>query len=167
MTAVVVETKPNNEVVNNQYDDIIQENVIDKTTENIETKKFDPVKGTILISEKLKDALATGSKEWGRSKIMIVGEGRAGKTALANSIIGKSFKETDSTLGINQFTCSINQISKGKGDWSISKSHDKEFEAAIAHMIIHNKEKSKGNNKPNDISIELNKNKRNIKMIEI
>ena len=31
-----------------------------------------------------------------RSKIMIVGEGCAGKTAFANSIIGKKFEETDS-----------------------------------------------------------------------
>ncbi len=35
----------------------------------------------------MKEALSQGKKEWGRSKIMIVGEGRAGKTALSNSIL--------------------------------------------------------------------------------
>jgi septin family protein len=55
----------------------------------------------------MKDALTQGKKEWRRSKIMIVGEGRAGKTALANSILGRSYENLDSTIGINEFTCSI------------------------------------------------------------
>ena len=42
-------------------------------------------------------------KELRRSKIMIVGEGCAGKTAFANSIIGKKYEETESTVGINTF----------------------------------------------------------------
>lgn len=55
----------------------------------------------------LEEAFKMGKKAWGRSKIMIVGEGRAGKTALANSIIGQSFQDTSSTVGINLFTCDI------------------------------------------------------------
>lgn len=31
--------------------------------------------------------------KWGRSKIMIVGEGRAGKSALANSLLGKTLPQ--------------------------------------------------------------------------
>ena len=41
--------------------------------------------------QSIKDALQKGSKPWHRSKIMIVGEGGAGKTALTNSIMGKLF----------------------------------------------------------------------------
>ncbi len=44
---------------------------------------------------------------WGRSKIMIVGEGRAGKSALSNSLLGKAFSSTESTIGISQMTCMI------------------------------------------------------------
>jgi len=53
----------------------------------------------------MQKALQQGEKEWGRSKIMIVGEGQAGKTAVANSIVGTPFTETSSTVGINQLSC--------------------------------------------------------------
>ncbi|MFX8569923.1 hypothetical protein ABTM09_20770, partial [Acinetobacter baumannii] len=61
------------------------------------------------------EALKKGSKAWNRSKIMIVGEGRAGKTALANSIIGRKFEETTSTIGIEQFTCDVKVEGIGVG----------------------------------------------------
>ena len=54
-----------------------------------------------------------GFKKWERSKIMVVGEGRAGKTALTNSIIGRPFVETSSTIGINELTCDIKYASAG------------------------------------------------------
>ena len=57
-----------------------------------------------------------GFKKWERSKIMVVGEGRAGKTALTNSIIGKPFVETSSTIGINELTCDIKYASAGAGN---------------------------------------------------
>ncbi|KAJ1409647.1 hypothetical protein B484DRAFT_468763, partial [Ochromonadaceae sp. CCMP2298] len=59
------------------------------------------------LSEQIAQAAKRGPKPWGRSKIMIVGEGRAGKSALANSIIGRPFSQTESTVGINQLTCDI------------------------------------------------------------
>ncbi len=56
---------------------------------------------SVLLDSKQAIALALqyGKKEWLRSKIMIVGEGRAGKTALANSITGNQFEQTTSTIG--------------------------------------------------------------------
>jgi GTPase SAR1 family protein len=36
---------------------------------------------------------------WNRSKIMLVGQGRAGKTALARSMMVEPFRETPSTIG--------------------------------------------------------------------
>jgi len=47
----------------------------------------------------LHQALQQGTRAWNRSKIMIVGDGRAGKTALANSIMGEEFAHTESTIG--------------------------------------------------------------------
>jgi GTPase SAR1 family protein len=41
---------------------------------------------------------------WNRSKIMLVGQGRAGKTALANNLMGKDLEEdTESTIGAKKF----------------------------------------------------------------
>ena len=47
---------------------------------------------------------------------MIVGEGCAGKTAFANSIIGKTFEETESTVGIDTFLCSVTHAALSKSD---------------------------------------------------
>jgi GTPase SAR1 family protein len=47
---------------------------------------------------------------------MVVGEGRAGKTALCNSIMGKVFDEKiESTIGINELTCDIKTAFVGQG----------------------------------------------------
>lgn len=81
-------------------------------------------------------ALLKGKSEWGRSKIMIVGEGRAGKSAFANTIIGRPFSDTESTVGINQLTCDIKYASIGSGNgWAESKRPERELEAAVAVMV--------------------------------
>jgi GTPase SAR1 family protein len=92
----------------------------------------------------LREAINQGKKEWGRSKIMIVGEGRAGKTALANSILGKSYENLNSTVGINEFTCSIGYASVGNAKskevnfWKELKDQkkSKELENAVARLIF-------------------------------
>ena len=58
-----------------------------------------------------------------------------GKTALANTLIGRSFEDTPSTIGITQFTCDIKYANVGSGKWSEYEKPDKEMEAAIAEMI--------------------------------
>ena len=81
-------------------------------------------------------ALKKGTKKWGRSKIMIVGDGRAGKTALANSIMGEEFAHTESTIGINQMTCDVKFAEVGKeGQWDEYTKPDKELEAALAKIV--------------------------------
>ena len=86
--------------------------------------------------EQIEQAMKKGRKPWGRSKIMIVGEGRAGKTALSNSIIGKPFEDTESTVGINQLTFDVKYTSLGQGTWNEYVKPEKEFEAAIASMVM-------------------------------
>ena len=68
---------------------------------------------------------------------MIVGEGRAGKTAFSRSIIGDKFAETDSTIGIHQFSCVVNQMSASgsASSWSKSTGRAKEYESAIARNM--------------------------------
>ncbi len=74
-----------------------------------------------------------------RSKIMIVGEGFAGKTAFANSIIGKDFKETESTVGINTFMCSVNYAALNKGEWNESAKVKNEYENGIVEKLASDK----------------------------
>jgi GTPase SAR1 family protein len=80
---------------------------------------------------------------------MIVGDGRAGKTALANSMIGKSFEDTDSTIGINSMTCSIEGMTVNE-KWckipSVEKQNEnKHYESMVAKLIhSENNRKSKG-----------------------
>jgi GTPase SAR1 family protein len=114
----------------------------------------------------IKEALTQGKKEWRRSKIMIVGEGRAGKTALANSILGRAYEDHDSTIGINEFTCSIGYASSvegGKGDnrdhkntWSelLDQKILKEVETAVASMIFDRKSGKTRNQKSQEASEE-------------
>eukprot|EP00555_Chaetoceros_dichaeta_P007134 CAMPEP_0198262838 /NCGR_PEP_ID=MMETSP1447-20131203/11293_1 /TAXON_ID=420782 /ORGANISM="Chaetoceros dichaeta, Strain CCMP1751" /LENGTH=119 /DNA_ID=CAMNT_0043951235 /DNA_START=75 /DNA_END=431 /DNA_ORIENTATION=- len=75
---------------------------------------------------------------------MIVGEERAGKTGLANSIMGKSFEMTESTVGINELKIEVKyayrfnkKTEKGKGgNWNAYKKPEKELETAIAQMVL-------------------------------
>lgn len=53
---------------------------------------------------------------------MIVGAGRAGKTALTKSILGEDFSpHLESTIGIHEFTCDVKAIglSTNGDDWGI------------------------------------------------
>lgn len=59
----------------------------------------------------------------------------AGKTAFANSVIGRPFENTESTVGINQLTCDIKYASVGTGSWNEYEKPGKEMEAAVASMI--------------------------------
>jgi len=79
-------------------------------------------------------------KELRRSKIMIVGEGCAGKTAFANSIIGKKYEETESTVGINTFLCSVTHAALSKSEWKKCEKIEKEYENAIAEHLSFMKE---------------------------
>eukprot|EP01041_Mallomonas_annulata_P000465 gene465-868_t len=89
------------------------------------------------IDDELQKAKKEGKKEWGRSKIMIVGEGRAGKTAFANSLIGKDFEHTESTRGIHELTCDVKHaaVSEKNSRWGVFKPPEKEYETVLAKMI--------------------------------
>ena len=68
--------------------------------------------------------------------------GRAGKTAFSNSIIGRPFEHTESTIGINELTCEIKYAKVGKGaGWDEYLKQDKEYEAEIARLITKNRKR--------------------------
>jgi GTPase SAR1 family protein len=136
------------------YDNENEENVDSLTATTTNAVKNDDEKY-------MKEALSQGKKEWRRSKIMIVGEGRAGKTALANSILGRAYENLDSTIGINEFTCSIGYASVGGGAANSNQGNEKgwkelkdqkkskEYETAVASMIFDQKTGKMYNNNGN------------------
>jgi serine/threonine protein kinase/GTPase SAR1 family protein len=92
------------------------------------------------IKKAVSRALTKGKKRWGRSKIMIVGDGRVGKSALANSIMGRKFEDTVSTQGLNQITCDIQAATDFRKGWRPSTRPQKELEAALARMVMEEKD---------------------------
>ena len=76
--------------------------------------------------------------EWRRSKLMIVGQGRAGKTAFSRAVVGAEFEETPSTVGIEEFSCIVNDMST-VGDSKIWKhcphGREKEYETGIVRSL--------------------------------
>jgi GTPase SAR1 family protein len=96
------------------------------------------------VSALVARALQRGSKEWRRSKLSVVGEGRAGKTALTNAILGRAFRDTESTVGINQLTCDVSHIrstaatetaSARAQHWREFNKQDRELESALAEVV--------------------------------
>ena len=88
----------------------------------------------------IQQLLLLGEKEWNQSKIMIVGEGRAGKTALSRSIQGQPFEHTPSTVGIEEhnltFTKSTVVAGSEVGQWQTRDVSVSELEAGIADMLL-------------------------------
>jgi GTPase SAR1 family protein len=86
---------------------------------------------------------------------MIVGEGTAGKTALANCILGRAHEDPKSTIGINEFTCSIGfanvgeELGQGSGEksWTELKEQttEKELERAVARILFDRTKRKKVN----------------------
>jgi GTPase SAR1 family protein len=82
---------------------------------------------------------------WNRSKIMLVGQGRAGKTALARSMMGEPFRETPSTIGGEVFEREIREGNVRRGKLAQHKRPEKELEWMIAKngMKYDEKERNK------------------------
>ena len=106
-------------------------------------KKYRLVSIAVLIQPLIQRVMALGSKPWNRSKVVIVGEGRAGKTALCNSLMGKRFEDTESTAGLTQLTCDVRRAAANSdGRWVEHTKPVREFEAGLAELV-RNMESSK------------------------
>jgi GTPase SAR1 family protein len=108
------------------------------------------------LKEEMEEAMRNGTTEWGRCKLMLVGPGRAGKTALANTVIGRPFEHTESTIGINELTCDVKHIASGEnGKWGERDKGGKEFEAGVAKAIAasRNADSSKKESKKDIVNI--------------
>ena len=99
-------------------------------------------------------AISKGVKRWNRSKLCLLGEGRAGKTALANTIIGLDFVQTESTVGINRLTCDVKRLVVGDvaaGTWHEISNPERELENALAALIIESRHNDSNEQKSKNV----------------
>jgi hypothetical protein len=67
-------------------------------------------------------AMQRGGKPLNTSRLNIVGEGRAGKTAWLRSVSNEAFEHTDSTIGVKQSLLEVKKVdmeTKCEGAWSV------------------------------------------------
>ena len=89
-------------------------------------------------------AMEKGEKPWGRSTVMFVGAGRAGKTGTERSMLGYAFEHTESTVGINneymfEVTSALANVDGdahfvGGSRWLLAEKAEKEYESALAKL---------------------------------
>ena len=84
-------------------------------------------------------ALEKGFQKFGRGKVCFLGEGRAGKPATANSLLGLEYKETASTVGINSISCDVKYATALGSDnhlWTIAEGVKSELMEAIVNSVL-------------------------------
>jgi GTPase SAR1 family protein len=78
------------------------------------------------LTNALESALKSGSTKLGFGKVNVVGQGRAGKSALVNSLAGKKFEETASTIGVEQSLLQLGKVTLtmgGGNQWQIAEGN--------------------------------------------
>ena len=75
-------------------------------------------------------ALQDGSVQWMQSKLMFVGEGRAGKTCTLRALLSKPFLDTESTVGLDLSACKIDRTNVT--NWSEMHGFGNQCELAAA-----------------------------------
>ena len=83
-------------------------------------------------------ALKEGSVKWNHSKLMLVGEGRAGKTCTLRALLGKPFIDTASTVGLHLSACQIDRTTVE--DWTevaeLGQQHERATARACAASML-------------------------------
>ncbi len=77
----------------------------------------------------LECALRRGSTKLGFGKVNVVGQGRAGKTALVNSLAGKKFEETASTIGVEQSLLQLGKV-------TLTMSRGNQWQIAVGNGMV-------------------------------
>jgi GTPase SAR1 family protein len=86
----------------------------------------------------MRRALEEGAKSWNRSKVMLVGQWEAGKTYLADAMMGNEFSDNTRTRGINKFSLDVNFAQVDAGVWKVNTSQHQgnhHLEHAVAELI--------------------------------
>ena len=67
-------------------------------------------------------AVTEGGRALNSSRICVVGQGRAGKTALARALSSQPYEDTESTIGVKQNFLEVNKVGLSAGDggqWNV------------------------------------------------
>jgi hypothetical protein len=105
-----------NLAVNNENDDknvheqhFEKVSEIQKDTSVVQKKKWETISAG-RVEECLREAMLRGGKPLNTSRLNIVGEGRAGKTAWLRAVSNKVFEDTTSTIGVKQSLLEVNKV---------------------------------------------------------
>ena len=81
-------------------------------------------------------ALEVAQVPWGRGRLGVIGQGRAGKTSLLRAILDQPFVEdVESTVGMESFSCNMEQVDLGGGLVTTQDKNKKRLEDKVAKMI--------------------------------
>ena len=84
----------------------------------------------------LQEAIQRQVRKFNMAKMMVVGQGGAGKTCFMHSVLGMPYRETESTVGINALTCSVGYAGTGRdGLWQQIKERPAALETALAQSV--------------------------------
>ena len=73
------------------------------------------------------EVLKSSGRPFSFTQLCLVGEGRAGKTSLANSLCGRAFVQTDSTIGVGLEQMQVTQVDlqvAAAGRWTVLQPSD-------------------------------------------
>jgi hypothetical protein len=93
----------------------------DKHVTSVVQKKWKSISAG-RAEECLREAMRRGGKPLNTSRLNIVGEGRAGKTAWLRAVSNKAFEDTPSTIGVKQSLLEVTKVhmeTKCEGGWSV------------------------------------------------
>ncbi|KAK3248372.1 hypothetical protein CYMTET_42159 [Cymbomonas tetramitiformis] len=91
----------------------------------------------MLISDAQLEEASTWQKlPWRRARLMVVGEGRAGKTSLLRSLRGEPFTDTASTQGLEMHGCLLDRDNVLNSDWSSADKGATEYARAVGAKLL-------------------------------
>ena len=118
------------------------------------------------MNHAIKEAMLDGGAPLGRGRLNLVGQGRAGKTALARALRNLDFEETKSTAGVEHQLMEVTRaalgVSGGGSVWQSAKGccdHGAISAEQAAAAMVAKKVVSRANSRPsqNDESIQITK----------
>lgn len=88
-----------------------------------------------VMSAFLLQLLQNGSAMWKRSRLMLIGEGGAGKTSTLRTLLGKDFMDTESTIAMDISKCSLDR--SNVTNWrEVSTGEHKNFDSVAAELVV-------------------------------
>ncbi|KAK3271791.1 hypothetical protein CYMTET_19881, partial [Cymbomonas tetramitiformis] len=88
-----------------------------------------------LSDTQLETAVSWEELPWRRARLMVVGEGRAGKTSLLRSLRGEPFMDTPSTQGLEKSGCLLDRDDVVNSDWSPAGERATEYARAVGAKL--------------------------------